>query len=33
MELIVGAQPAGIGTDIAPEERDIKRAEFIRNNL
>ena len=33
MELIVGAQPAGIGTDISPEERDIKRAEFIRNNL
>ena len=33
MELIVGAQPAGIGTYISPEERDIKRAEFIRNNL
>lgn len=33
MELIVGAQPAGIGTDISPDERDIKRAEFIRNNL
>ena len=33
MELIVGAQPAGIGTDISPQERDIKRAEFIRDNL
>ena len=33
MELIVGAQPAGIGTDSSPDERDVKRAEFIRNNL
>ncbi len=33
MELIVSSQPAGIGGDISPAERDIKRAEFIRNNL
>ncbi len=33
MELIVSTQPAGVGGDMSPYDRDVKRAEFIRNNL
>ena len=34
MELIVSAQPAAIGgLEISPEERDIKRADFLREHL
>ena len=34
MELIVLVQPGGLGgTDLAPGQRDLKRAEFVRDNL
>lgn len=33
MELIVNTQPAGIGGELTPDERDLKRAELIRSNL
>lgn len=33
MECIVGASPANIGMNYTPIERDVRRAEFLRNNI
>ncbi len=33
MECVVGASPANIGAALTPMERDIHRAEFLRNNI